>query len=274
LANRYQHNPLGVSGESAERGHADIEHVAYLLHPRERYDALLNVLLMAPEERTLVFVRTRADASSVASQLAGDGFKASALSGDLAQAERTRTLEAFRRGQIHVLVCTDVASRGIDVPDVTRVIHADLPEAPEALTHRSGRTGRAGNKGVSIMLVPTSAVGYAQRLLRALNITAELRAAPNHKQVQSARDARLFRELTEAQADAEGHDKLGAELLETLGAEQAVALLLGIVRRQGPSQPRELTPVSLNRPRPPVRTPFHKPQAPARRGFARPRRHA
>lgn len=253
LASRYQRDAVMVTGGDAQQAaHEDITHLAYLVHPRERYGALVNVLLMAPEERTLVFVRTRVDASEVANRLVDDGFRAGALSGEMAQAERTRSLEAFRRGSLSIMVCTDVASRGIDVPEISRVIHAELPSAPEVLTHRSGRTGRAGRKGTSIMLVGANERGMAEMLLVRARIHAQLLSVPSAAEVRAAADERLLEELTrEPEAPVEGapeapsQAELAKQLIESLGAEQAVERLLARARRDGPVAPGDLTPVSL-----------------------------
>lgn len=288
LAARYQKNALTVTGGAIDEEHADITHLAYLVHPRERYAALVNVLLMAPEERTLVFVRTRADAADVAARLVEDGFRAGALSGELAQAERTRALDAFRRGSLAIMVCTDVASRGIDVPEISRVIHAELPSDPESLTHRSGRTGRAGRKGTSIMLVGAHERGAAEMLLVRARIHAQLLTAPTETEVLEAGDERLFEELSreaqavEAEADTDGEPSslelpvsaLATRLIETIGAEQTIERLLARLKAQGPTAPIPLTPVGLKETRYPSRsTPAAR--APQRRAPpARRARHA
>lgn len=247
LASRFQRDAQLVTGSSPHEAHTDITHLAYLVHPRERYAALVNVLLLQPEERTLVFVRTRADVAEVASLLVEDGFRAGGLSGEMAQAERTRTLEAFRRGSIQVLVCTDVASRGIDVPEVSRVVHAELPESPETLTHRSGRTGRAGRKGQSIMLVPTTAHRFAESLLRGAGIFAELLPAPTPNDVQRAREQRLFEQLSEPDEAHEAHGPLAARLLEKMGPEALVRALLARLSAFEARAPYPVTPVNTLR---------------------------
>jgi ATP-dependent RNA helicase DeaD len=265
LAARYQRKPVMVTGSAPEAAHEDIAHVAYLVHPRERYQALVNVLLMAPSERTLVFVRTRVDAAEVAARLAADGFRAGALSGELAQAERTRMLDAFRCGALAVLVCTDVASRGIDVPEIGRVIHAELPGAPEVLTHRSGRTGRAGRKGVSITLITPQEAFPAETLYARARIHAQLLPAPGQAEVLEETERRLYEELTEetaaegdstdgAQADANrasdaASTELASRLIEALGAQAAVERLLARIHQSGPTAPHALTTVPLRDPR-------------------------
>jgi ATP-dependent RNA helicase DeaD len=301
LAARYQKSAVTVTGTvPGEEEHTDITHLAYLVHPRERYAALVNVLLMAPEERTLVFVRTRADAADVAARLVEDGFRAGALSGELAQAERTRALDAFRRGALAIMVCTDVASRGIDVPEISRVIHAELPSDPESLTHRSGRTGRAGRKGTSIMLVGAHERGSAEMLLVRARIHAQLLTAPSEEEVRTAADERLFEELAreagalreeiagseevdgdEADGETSGEaavlssalqiSALTTRLIETVGAEQAIERLLARLKDQGPTAPLELTPVPLKESRYPTRSTARAPQrrAPPQRSARR-----
>lgn len=275
LAAQYQSNPVTVRSGEPEVAHEDITQLAYLVHPRERYQALVNVLLMAPEDRTLVFVRTRADAAEIAARLLEDGFRAGALSGELAQAERTRTLEAFRRGRLTVMVCTDVASRGIDVPEISRVIHAELPQAPELLTHRSGRTGRAGRKGTSIMLVAPHERSAAELLLMRAGIRSTLLPAPSQVAVRRAADERLFEELTRDAAEltrdaaaltrdaaaltdhapAAELSELARRLTDALGPERALEQLLGRLRADLPCAPLALTAVPIKPPwREPVRT--------------------
>jgi ATP-dependent RNA helicase DeaD len=265
LAARYQNNALSVMGSEFEAAHSDISYVAHVVHPRERYAALVNVLLMAPEERTLIFVRTRADAAGVAGRLANDGFRAAALSGEMAQAERTRTLDAFRAGNITALVCTDVASRGIDVPEVQRVIHGDLPDGPEPLTHRSGRTGRAGNKGVSILIVPANSRGFAEMLLRGARVRADFRPAPAAEDVKCAAEQRLFDDITSGETDTSDQQELAKRLLQELGPDVLAQVLLSKLASHGPCAPNELTTMETRPPRPVQRA---APPAPVSR-FAR-----
>lgn len=262
LASQFQKGAVTVTGSAPEAAHEDITHLAYLVHPRERYAALVNVLLMAPDERTLVFVRTRVDAAEVAARLAADGLRAGALSGELAQAERTRMLDAFRIGTLAILVCTDVASRGLDVPEVSRVIHAELPSAPEVLTHRSGRTGRAGRKGTSIMLVAGNERGPAEFLLMRAGIHAQLLTAPSASVVRAEIERRLLEELAtdldDADADAEpagapADQALAEKLIAAVGAERAVERLLARLRSQGPCPPHAVTTLPLHDTRASVR---------------------
>ena len=184
--------------------------------PRERYCALVNVLLLEPG-------RAHADVRAHARRrhrggltLSEDGFRAGGLSGEMAQAERTRTLDAFRKGSITTLVCTDVASRGIDVPEVVRVIHAELPESPRASPTAAVAPDAPGRKGLSIMLVPTTAHRYAESLLRGAGIFAELLPAPMAKQVEQAREERLFEELGGEAPPERRHPRVGYPLVRAV----------------------------------------------------------
>jgi ATP-dependent RNA helicase DeaD len=248
LAARYQRDAVRIAVERPGTANADIAHVAHLVRPADKLHGLVNVLLAAPEERTMVFVRTRADAGETAAALANLGFPAAALTGEMAQRERTQTLDAFRAGRVAVLVATDLAARGIDVPEVTRVIHADLPGDPAALTHRSGRTGRAGRKGTSIMIVPPHARTRARELLRAAGVRATWRPVPSAEEIASAADARLHQRLaTEAPEGATSprHLRLAEALLEGRDPVALVARLLGELRYDGPCAPRAVAPIEL-----------------------------
>ncbi|MDE0914013.1 MAG: DEAD/DEAH box helicase [Planctomycetota bacterium] len=165
LAKRYQHNPFSVEGTRLGAANENITHEGYLVRHGERYDALVHLLLQAEGERILVFVERRLEALEVAERLADDGFAAQPLSGELVQAQRDRTLAAFRSGRATVLVATDVAARGLDVPDVGLVIHSTPPMNSEIYTHRSGRTGRAGKQGRSAVFAPPKHKRKVGRLL-------------------------------------------------------------------------------------------------------------
>ncbi|WP_437284887.1 DEAD/DEAH box helicase [Sorangium sp. So ce406] len=287
LADRFQRDAVSVEGTRPGAANGDIAHVAHLVLPAERDAALVNLLLLAPGERTLVFVRTREGAAELADKLTALGLPAGALSGDLEQRERTRTLDAFRSGAITTLVATDVAARGIDVPEVGRVIHADPPGDPEIYTHRSGRTGRAGRKGTSVLLVAPFAREHALRLLRRARVEVTFRPAPSPADVLRAADERLAAELAAARrvdaadasaadaadasaadaADAAGESarersgpapeprlmQLAARLLADMDATELVAALLARAKHTGPCAPQPVTAVAPPRSEPPPR---------------------
>lgn len=273
LADEFQREPVSVDGTRPGGANDDIAHVAHLVRHDERNAALVNLLLLAPKERTLVFVRTRADASAVADGLASVGFAARPLSGELEQDERTRTLEAFRQGAVEILVATDVAARGLDVADVSRVIHADPPGDAEALTHRSGRTGRAGRKGTAIVLVPPAMRELVGRLYRHARIEPTWAPVPTQLEVERAADERFTREVgaDSGEIDARFY-ALTDRLLGLREPRELVAALLARLD-QGLPRARPVTPMmppqAERRPAPGRRPPL-SPAARARRDGAAP----
>ena len=239
LAERYQRDPLSLEGTRRGAANQDIVHRGFLVGRGDRYPTLVHLLLEASGERTLVFVEKRADAMTVAERLRQDGFKALPLSGELAQSHRERTLGAFRDGKADVLVATDVAARGLDVPDVARVIHTAPPIDPEVYTHRSGRTGRAGNEGVSVLLTPFKARRRVQRLLSMAQVRFQWEEAPSGEAVRTAL-ARRAEEALVARIDGaaesertQEQEDLARRLLEDREPTRLVATLLGLALPSG-----------------------------------------
>ncbi|MBI2378703.1 MAG: DEAD/DEAH box helicase [Deltaproteobacteria bacterium] len=249
LAQRFQREAVMVEGTQLGSANDDIAHVVHFVRPDEREAALVNLLLLAPEERALLFVRTRAGASELTARLEQLGFRALALSGELEQKERNQALAAFRAGVVKIVVATDVAARGLDIPEVGRVIHVDLPDDSEALTHRSGRTGRAGRKGTSVMLVAPSMRERARNLLRRARIEADVLPIPTAARIADAADERFFASFEVASSTSPRTVELAARLLKAYSPEEVVAALLERSRYAGPCEPREVNEVSLARPR-------------------------
>ncbi len=243
LANRVQKDPLHVEGTRLGEANADIEHVVHLVMPDERMSALVNLLLAHPEDRTLIFARTRADVADIAHELDRSGFSARAISGDLEQPERVRVLGAFKRGDLRVLVATDVAARGIDVQDVTRVLHAEPPGDADSYTHRSGRTGRAGKKGISAILAAPRELGQCMRILHRAGVPYQLKPLPTPEAIRRARDERLLAELSSEDAEVAVDERLldlARRLVSAAPPERTVARLLAqLVVESGP-EPREV----------------------------------
>jgi ATP-dependent RNA helicase DeaD len=260
LADRVQKDAVTVEATPLGSAHADIDHVVHLVHAHQRVDAIVNLLLANPEEQTLVFARTRADVAKIADDLAKAGFAASSLSGDMEQRDRNKALSAFRRGDLRVLVATDVAARGIDVQDIARVIQADPPNDPDSYTHRSGRTARAGRKGTCSTLVSPSAIGRVSQLLGRAKVTFRFEPVPTAEQIARQADERFFEEVT--RPDPQAHAGVDARswamakrLVEGSDATRAVARLLARLRKAGPAAPRDVQAVS-----PPGATPGPRPR--------------
>ncbi len=149
----FMSNPLMVQVGRRNEGSENVEHSYYLTNRDSRFNALRRLLDSAPNIYGIVFCNTKAETQRVADDLIKSGYTANALHGDLTQQQRDMVMKSFRTKLVRVLVATDVAARGIDVDEVTHVIHFGLPNDSEGYTHRSGRTGRAGKKGESWNIV-------------------------------------------------------------------------------------------------------------------------
>jgi ATP-dependent RNA helicase DeaD len=244
LADRVQKDPKRIEGTPLGSANRDIDHIVYLVNPRERVDALINVLLHHADEQTLVFARTRADVSEIARELQQAGFASGSLSGEMDQNARNRALAAFKRGEIRALIATDVAARGIDVQDIGRVIQVDPPTDPDTYTHRSGRTGRAGRKGVSAVLVAPAGLRRAASLLQRARVQFRVEPIPTAAAIREAQDARWLAELMQGdQREVSERVRKQVERIVEAGlTERALAQLIISVRR-ATGEPRDVTPL-------------------------------
>jgi ATP-dependent RNA helicase DeaD len=150
IVNRYLVNPVKVAIESRTTTGENIEQRIVRVDGGAKLEALARILEVEPVDAAIVFVRTRAACTTLVEQLTARGVNAAGLSGDLDQSLRERTITRLKRSKVDVLIATDVAARGLDVPRITHVINYDLPQDAEAYTHRIGRTGRAGRSGIAI----------------------------------------------------------------------------------------------------------------------------
>ena len=163
------------------------------------------------------------------------GFDAVGLSGEMTQRERTDALQALRDGRARVCVATDVAARGLDLPDLALVIHADLPVNRQALLHRSGRTGRAGRKGVSVLLVPYTRRRRAEQLLTSAHIEATWSGPPSAEAIRAGDQERLLHDPILTEAPAEEDLALARLVMERVGAEAIAAALIRLHRSRLPA---------------------------------------
>ncbi len=192
LAQSYQKDAVRIATQSERSQHADIEYRALLVAERDSENAIINVLRFHDARNAIVFCNTRVMVNRLTARFSNRGFAVVALSGELSQTERTHALQAMRDGRARVCVATDVAARGIDLPNLELVIHAELPTNAEGLLHRSGRTGRAGRKGVSALIVPTKSRKKAERLLGFAKITATWASAPSADEILRKDEERLL----------------------------------------------------------------------------------
>ena len=167
MARRITRDPMTVQIASASTRHENIDQRVHFVDDLSHKNRLLDHLLRdASMDQAVVFTATKRDADTIADRLTIAGFAAAALHGDMNQGARNRTLNGMRRGQVRVLVATDVAARGIDVPGITHVFNYDLPKFPEDYVHRIGRTGRAGRQGTAVSLVNHAEGVHVKRIER------------------------------------------------------------------------------------------------------------
>jgi len=239
LAGTFQNDALRIVAQGESKQHVDIEYRGYSVAVRDREHAIFNILRFYEAQTAIVFCKTRVNVNHLMARMGNRGFQVVALSGELSQQERTHALQALRDGRARVCIATDVAARGIDLPGLELVIHADLPSNSEILLHRSGRTGRAGKKGVSALIVAPAEFKKAQRLLQGAKVVAEWGTAPGADEVQAKDDLRIL-EHPALLAGMGDETDMAQGLLDRFGPESVAA---GFVRlwREGRSAPEVLS---------------------------------
>jgi ATP-dependent RNA helicase DeaD len=223
LAQRYMRAPVRVAIPAETLTVPLVRQTSYEVLGREKMDALTRILDMEEPSSVILFTRTKREADEVAESLQSRGYSAEALHGDMSQALRERTLGRFRRGQVEILVATDVAARGLDIEDVSHVINYDVPYDPESYVHRIGRTGRAGRSGEAVTLVTPG----ERRMMRIIERVIGKRITP----------ARLPSLADVAARRREAYKESIRELLES-GAEldQYLMLVEDLAREYDPAE--------------------------------------
>ncbi|EBA16761.1 DEAD/DEAH box helicase-like protein [Roseobacter sp. SK209-2-6] len=214
LARSYQRDAKRISTVAETSQHSDIDYQAMLVSQRDGDNAIINVLRFYEAPNAIVFCNTRAMVNRLLSRLSNRGFAVVALSGELSQAERSHALQAMRDGRARVCVATDVAARGIDLPNLELVIHAELPSSHETLLHRSGRTGRAGRKGVSALVVSPKSRKKAERLLKMAKLHANWGGAPSAEAVRSKDTERMLNDPSWTEDQSSGEEEMIAQLTQ------------------------------------------------------------
>ena len=241
LAKNYQNDAVRIVTASENTQHDDIEYRAMQVSARDGENAIINVLRYYEAPNALVFCNTRAMVNRLTTRFSNRGFLVVALSGELTQSERTHALQAMRDGRARVCVATDVAARGIDLPKLELVIHADLPSNAETLLHRSGRTGRAGRKGISVLIVPPKARRKAQGLLRTAKVDPNWCDAPSATEVIERDEERMLADPTWQQEIGEAEISSVKNLTDRFSPEVIAAAFLRLSKARQ-SAPEELAP--------------------------------
>ncbi|WP_278635982.1 DEAD/DEAH box helicase [Capnocytophaga sputigena] len=183
IARKFMRKPIEITVGTRNQATSTVQHEYYIVSGRHRYQALKRLADANPDIFSVVFCRTKRDTQAVAEKLIEDGYNAAALHGDLSQNQRDLVMKSFRARQIQMLVATDVAARGIDVDDITHVIHYQLPDEIETYNHRSGRTGRAGKSGISMVILPKSEVKKIKTIEKMIGQPFEQKQLPSGMEI-------------------------------------------------------------------------------------------
>ncbi|MBU3056048.1 DEAD/DEAH box helicase [Pseudomonas indica] len=272
IAEKHLRNPQHVKIAAKTQTVARIEQAHLMVHADQKTAAVLRLLEVEEFDALIAFVRTKQATLDLASALEAKGYKAAALNGDIAQNQRERVIDSLKDGRLDIVVATDVAARGIDVPRITHVFNVDMPYDPESYVHRIGRTGRAGRDGRALLLVTPRERRMLQVIERVTGQkVAEVRL-PNAQQVLDARIKKLTASLVPLVADAEEtHGELLDRLIADIGCSPR-ALAAALLRKATHGQALNLAEVEREQPLVPSAAPRERSERSGERGEYRERR--
>ncbi len=208
---------------------ANIEHRYYMMKEKDRYYALKRILDYYPDIFGLIFCRTRRETGHISDKLEKEGYSVVALHGDLTQQQRDSAMKKFRERTVKVLVATDVAARGLDVHDISHVIHYNLPDETENYTHRSGRTARAGKAGKSIVLVNTREVNRIRMVEKLIQTPIQFRPIPTAEDICEKQMYALMDRVVATAIDEEAMDRYWPVFYEKLKGIPAEEIILKFI---------------------------------------------
>ncbi|MCC9657258.1 DEAD/DEAH box helicase [Rhodopirellula halodulae] len=201
IADEYLSDPARIRIKSKTVTAASVRQRALFVAPRDKVDALHRILEAEETDGVIVFTKTKDSTLSVAEKLTQQGFSAVALNGDMPQKVRERTIEQLKRGQLDILVATDVAARGLDVPRISHVFNFDLPHDNESYVHRIGRTGRAGRNGEAVIFLTNAQRRQLRFIEKATKQTIEVVDLPSVDDINEARVRRFKQRITDVTAE-------------------------------------------------------------------------
>ena len=248
IAEKHLREPKHVKIAAKTQTVSRIEQAHLMIHADQKINAVTRLLEVEDFDALIAFVRTKQATLDLASALEAKGYKAAALNGDIAQNQRERVIESLKDGRLDIVVATDVAARGLDVPRITHVFNVDMPYDPESYVHRIGRTGRAGREGRALLLVTPRERRMLQVIERVTGQkVAEVRL-PDAQAVLDARIKKLTNSLTPLVADAEAtHRALLDRLIADIGCSPR-ALAAALLRKATNGQALTLAAIERERP--------------------------
>lgn len=203
ISKNYLHDAKEITIGRKNEGTANVNHVAYCVHAKDKYAALKRIVDYYPQIYAIIFCRTRKETQEIADKLMQEGYNADSLHGELSQAQRDAVMQKFRIRNLQLLVATDVAARGLDVDDLTHVINYGLPDDTESYTHRSGRTGRAGKTGTSIAIINLREKGKMREIERIIGKKFVFGEMPTGKQICEKQLLKVIDDLEKVKVNEE-----------------------------------------------------------------------
>tara|TARA_Y100000310_G_C20701599_1_gene830452 strand:- start:3014 stop:4492 length:1479 start_codon:yes stop_codon:yes gene_type:complete len=228
IAKKFMREYVVVKVKSKELTIDTIDQVYYSVKSSQRYSSLRRIIAVNKKFHAIIFCRTKRNVDELAQRLVRDKYSAAALHGDVTQSGRSKILNTFRKGDIKVLVATDVAARGIDVDDITHVINYSLPQSPEVYVHRIGRTGRAGKQGSAVTFVVPSEERKLKVIERITKKSIKKAKLPDVEEIMQAKKDDLLRTIKRIinKSDSSKFQDLCDSLLENDEAKIVVCALL------------------------------------------------
>jgi len=231
IVNKYMSNPQEVAVNTKQQSNEDITHQYVVTKTNNKLAAVRRFLDIQPEMRGVMFCRTKRDTQSIADELSAKGYGVEALHGDLSQGQRDAVMRRFKSKSMQLLVATDVAARGIDVDDLTHVMHHMLPDQLESYTHRSGRTGRAGKKGISLAFINPREGRKIKELEKKIKIKFDKVDIPTSDKLKSSRIHHWAEIISNTNVDPDA-DALLEEVKEYFDSLDRDAILKRLITTQ------------------------------------------
>ena len=248
IAEKHLREPKHVKIAAKTQTVSRIEQAHLMIHADQKINAVTRLLEVEDFDALIAFVRTKQATLDLAGALEAKGYKAAALNGDIAQNQRERVIESLRDGRLDIVVATDVAARGIDVPRITHVLNVDMPYDPESYVHRIGRTGRAGRDGRALLLVTPRERRMLQVIERVTGQKVGEVKLPNPQQVLEARIKKLTAALAPLTAGAEAsHGALLDQLTSDIGCSPR-ALAAALLKKVTNGQSLDLASIEREQP--------------------------
>lgn len=243
LASRYMRTPRRISVAGKQMTVPQVRQSSYEVPRARRVDALTRILDAESPQSAMIFCRTKAGVDELGEALQARGYGVETIHGDLSQAQRDRVMRRFRSGAADMLIATDVAARGLDIPDVSHVINYDIPESAEAYVHRIGRTGRAGRAGEAITLITPREVRWLRQIERTTRARIEPRRLPTLADVaERRRDALKQQVLAVLAAPDDGYTSYLETINDLADEHDAAEVAAAILKLYAEETGRTTTP--------------------------------